>query len=107
MAGEAEGAPEASFEKELENLERVVNLLERGDVDLDEAIRQYESGYRALKRCYQVLESARKRIEILTGGSGSESGEGAGGGPPAWRPVKFPDSPSEEPEALGGPTASG
>jgi exodeoxyribonuclease VII small subunit len=57
---------ELSFEKELENLERVVDLLERGELGLEEAIRQYESGARSLKRCHQALERAQKKVEVLT-----------------------------------------
>ncbi len=60
-------ASEASFERELANLERVVDLLERGDLELEEAIRQFESGTRSLKVCREALDRARRRIEVLTG----------------------------------------
>lgn len=69
MAGDSEHVeekPEGSFEKELESLERAVSLLERGDLSLDEMIRQYEAGHQSLKRCYKILEGAQKRIEVLS-----------------------------------------
>lgn len=91
-SGEAPCAPSggsrapATFEKELENLERAVDLLERGDLDLEDAIRQYESGHRSLKRCYAILESVEKRIEILTRAAGASPG----GKGPVWSPFEEP-----------------
>ena len=59
------------------NLEEVVSHLEQGDLDLEEAIKKYESGHRSLKKCYQILESAQKRIEVLTGSLSGEKKTGA------------------------------
>jgi len=73
VGSETVGKGELSFEEELGNLERVVNLLERGELSLEESIRQYESGYQSLKRCHEILDQAKKRIEILAGGPGSPS----------------------------------
>jgi exodeoxyribonuclease VII small subunit len=81
MLDDRGGLEPASFEKEIENLQRVVDLLERGELDLEEAIRQYESGFQSLKKCYQVLDNARKRIEIL-GVSPPQSPRGDGVSPP-------------------------
>ena len=95
-----EGRPAAgdpSFEEELENLERVVELLERGELGLEEAIRQYESGHLSLQRCRVILESCRKRIEIL----------GAQGAGPAAEFTPFDRSevpPGEETPADGAGT---
>jgi exodeoxyribonuclease VII small subunit len=69
MGEEGGSAAEPKFEEELQNLERVVTVLERGELDLEDAIRQYESGRESLKRCYRILEEARKRIEVLVGPS--------------------------------------
>jgi exodeoxyribonuclease VII small subunit len=76
MGDETKPAGEPSFEDELQNVERTVNLLERGELDLEESIRQYESGFQSLKRCYQILERAQKRIEVLVGGEPSAAREG-------------------------------
>lgn len=72
MADDPQPAGEWNFEEELDNLEKVVDLLERGELSLEEAIRKYESGFRSLKRCYEILERAKKRIEVLTGGLPSQ-----------------------------------
>ena len=76
MASDARPEPPAPekaavpFEVELENVERVVAALERGDLSLEDSIRLFESGHRSLSRCYQILDGAQKRIEILAGASG-------------------------------------
>jgi len=95
----------ASFEKELGNLEKVVALLERGDLGLDDAIRQFESGHRSLDFCRRALEEARRRIEILAGpgpavsGGPAESGQAGPAssiGSAEWRPLDFPGGSSQE-----------
>ena len=83
---------EPSFEKELENLERVVDLLERGDLGLEEAIRQYESGARSLKRCHQALDRAQKKIEVLASSSDPVR---TGYRPPEGAAVSSPPGPPE------------
>src|SRR2546426_322796 len=129
MEGTSRPVVEPSFEDELKNLERVVGLLERGELDLWEAIRQYESGHQSLKRCYQVLERAQKRIEILTAGASSaglaadspgdpagdtgradgrssasrpfalQASAGEGENGPGWRPAEFPPAADGASEA--------
>ncbi len=94
MVNEAESSCGLSFEGELENLERVVNLLERGELTLEEAIRQYESGFQSLKRCQEILDRARKRIEILTGSIDSRDSQSQGS-PFTWKPLESSDLPPD------------
>ncbi len=105
MAPDVEPKSATSFEQQLENLERVVDKLERGELSLEEAIELYESGYRSLKRCYSILDEARARIEVLTASFGqSPPGapmdaappRAAGGMQPLWRPADLPRPPVEE-----------
>jgi exodeoxyribonuclease VII small subunit len=56
-----------TFEEALERLEAVVRRMEDGDVGLSEALAQYEQGVSLLKNCYQMLENAERRIELLSG----------------------------------------
>jgi exodeoxyribonuclease VII small subunit len=76
------------FEEAFLAAERAVEALERGDLTLDDALRRYEEGLRALHSCYEILQRTQRRIEVL----GEEVGavvEGADG--PAWRPASsFP-----------------
>ncbi len=65
------------FEASLKELERIAELLESGDMSLDESIRQFERGTRLARFCRKKLDEAEKRIEILqkTGGGGVETKE--------------------------------
>ena len=54
-----------SFEEELESLESLVEELDRGELGLEQAIKKYEQGVRAYRRCKRYLAQARKKIEIL------------------------------------------
>jgi len=56
---------EPKFEKLLEELERLVAELEEGDLGLDDALKKYEAGVKAYKKCRALLEKAERKIEIL------------------------------------------
>ncbi len=54
-----------SFETSLKELEEIVEQLETSDLTLDETLAKYESGIKIYKQCYQLLEKAEKKINIL------------------------------------------
>jgi exodeoxyribonuclease VII small subunit len=54
-----------SFEEAMEELERVVVELERGDVALEDSIRAYEYGSLLKSWAESKLSSAKERIERL------------------------------------------
>ena len=56
---------EPSFEDAQRELERIVERLERGEADLDEAIRRWERGEELYKLCVGKLDSAQGKIEEL------------------------------------------
>jgi exodeoxyribonuclease VII small subunit len=58
---------EQTFEACLAELQGVVRLLEEGALGLEESIAGFERGISLLRHCYQSLEQAEQRIEILTG----------------------------------------
>jgi exodeoxyribonuclease VII small subunit len=58
---------EVNFEQALQELEQIVHQLEDGQLPLDEALGHYEKGVHLLKKCYQLLEHAERRIELLRG----------------------------------------
>ena len=60
-------AEECNFEDSLAELEQVVRDLEDGNLGLSEALTRYEQGVKHLRQCYQMLEAAERRIELLTG----------------------------------------
>lgn len=57
----------AGFEDSLGELQQIVSQLEDGSLPLEESMLQFEQGVGLLRQCYQVLEAAEQRIEILTG----------------------------------------
>ncbi len=56
-----------SFEESVAELQQIVGALEDGSLPLEESMSQFERGVGLLKNCYQVLEQAEQRIEVLTG----------------------------------------
>lgn len=60
-------ADEPSFEHSLEELQLIVKRLEEGDLGLENSLGEYERGIGLLRRCYQLLQHAEQRVEILTG----------------------------------------
>ena len=57
----------ACFEESLAEVEKVVHDLEEGRLGLGEALARYEQGVKHLKQCYQLLEDAERKIELLVG----------------------------------------
>jgi exodeoxyribonuclease VII small subunit len=57
--------PALSFEKGLEELERVVQELEDGDLPLEEALKRFEKGVELSEACRKQLEAAETKVEIL------------------------------------------
>ncbi|EJF90522.1 exodeoxyribonuclease VII small subunit [Bartonella tamiae] len=54
-----------SFEQALEQLERIVENLERGDVALEQSIRIYERGEALKKHCDTLLQAAENKVEKI------------------------------------------
>ncbi len=53
------------FEDHLRQVEEAVKALEGGKLGLEESIERYETGIKALRQCYQILEQAEKKIQLL------------------------------------------
>jgi len=56
-----------TFEESLVQLEKIVRTLDDGKTSLDEALEKYEEGIRLLRHCSDLLDGAKRRIEILRG----------------------------------------
>jgi len=54
-----------SFEASLDELERIVKELERGDLSLEQSLALFESGMALSADCKRKLEEAETRVEIL------------------------------------------
>ncbi|QQM31769.1 exodeoxyribonuclease VII small subunit [Martelella lutilitoris] len=56
---------ELTFERAVDELERIVARLERGDVALDESIAIYARGEELKKHCEKLLNAAEARVEKI------------------------------------------
>lgn len=54
-----------NFEQAMEDLEKIANELEKGDLDLDTSVSKFEEGMKLSKKCNEILENAEKKITIL------------------------------------------
>lgn len=55
-----------SFEESVGRLEEIVRMLENGTATLDESLKLYEEGISLVRICGEKLDSAEKKIKILT-----------------------------------------
>jgi exodeoxyribonuclease VII small subunit len=66
MSARAEAPVEGmNFETAMAELEKIVGLLEKGEVKLEESITLYERGAKLKARCESLLKDAEARIERI------------------------------------------
>lgn len=66
---------EINFEESMENLEKIVTELEKGDLNLDDSIKKFEEGMKISKECNTYLENAEKKITVLINENGNVTEE--------------------------------
>ncbi|MBE6486071.1 MAG: exodeoxyribonuclease VII small subunit [Methanosphaera stadtmanae] len=59
-----------SFEESLEQLEEIVNKLEKGDVPLDDAIDEFNNAMQLVKVCNEKLNQAEESIAKIVEDNG-------------------------------------
>lgn len=75
MTEETMDVSKLSFEQALDQLEQIVDRLERGDVALDESIKIYDQGEALKKHCAALLKAAEDKVEkIRIGADGTAKG---------------------------------
>jgi exodeoxyribonuclease VII small subunit len=62
---EEEAPKKKSFQSRLQDLSAIVEDLERGDLDLEDAIGRFEAGKRLHAQLVAELDAYEKRLEIL------------------------------------------
>ena len=55
-----------NFESALERLEEITGQLESGEASLEQSIELYTEGLKLAKDCHQKLDTAEKKIKIIT-----------------------------------------
>lgn len=83
---------ELSFEKALEELERIVEKLEKGGLSLDQSLSLFEKGVKLARFLRTELEKAEKKVEILLKDEKGEVKE---------KPFKLEAEEETEPEKEG------
>ena len=58
-------ATDKKFEEMMQELEKISQDLEKGDLSLDESMKKFEEGIALSKKCSEILETAEKKIKIL------------------------------------------
>jgi exodeoxyribonuclease VII small subunit len=58
--------PAAGFDAQLKELEQLVTRMEQGDLDLDDALRQFEHGVALVRQCEQQLQAAEQKVQLLS-----------------------------------------
>jgi len=54
------------FEQSITELEEIVRQLEKGELTLEDSLKQFEKGIGLARRCQDVLQQAEQKIETLT-----------------------------------------
>ena len=54
-----------TYEAALEDIERIVEQLESGELSLEDSLTVFEKGVGLTKYCYQKLDEVEKKIELL------------------------------------------
>ena len=65
MAKEKTKENDLTFEQSLEELETLVDKLERGQLTLEESLDTFENGMKLVRVCTQKLTKAERKIEKL------------------------------------------
>ena len=63
---------EFNFEQTLAELEAIVEQMERGDLGLEESIRNFERGITLTRACQKALTEAEQKVQILLQENGAE-----------------------------------
>lgn len=59
-------AAKKNFEKNIDELEKIINELESGDAPLDKCIEMFENGVKLSGECLKLLDDAQQKITLLT-----------------------------------------
>ena len=61
-----------TFEDAIRELEKIATSLENEKIDLDESLKLYEEGVKLVRYCNKLIESAERKIKVLSLSSDGE-----------------------------------
>ena len=59
------GKKKVTFEESIKQIDDLINLLENGEINLEESIGKYEESMKLIKNCYKILDSAEGKIKKI------------------------------------------
>lgn len=62
----------SNFEKDLQELESLVEKMEKGDLSLEDSLVHFERGIALTRACQKALTEAEQKIQILLADDGSQ-----------------------------------
>jgi len=65
LAKKADKTP--GFEQTLNELESIVETMEKGDLALEDALKSFEQGVTLARTCNDILNQAEQRVQLLSG----------------------------------------
>lgn len=68
-------SPVAQFETSLDELEHLVQKMEKGDLSLDDSLAAYERGVNLYRQCQGALEQAELRVRLLSDPADPDGGQ--------------------------------
>ncbi len=68
----AKKSKEFNFEKSLKELEHLVDLMEQGDLSLEESLKHFEKGVALTRACQKALAEAEQKVQILLEKTGED-----------------------------------
>ena len=77
MAGKkkSDQADKPDLEQALEQLETLVESLERGDLSLEDSLAAFESGIKLTRLCQETLAAAEQKVQLLIEQNGALKSE--------------------------------
>jgi exodeoxyribonuclease VII small subunit len=66
----------AEFERSLDELEQLVQRMEKGELSLDDSLQAYERGVALYRHCQTALEQAELRVRLLSDPLDPDAAEG-------------------------------
>jgi exodeoxyribonuclease VII small subunit len=64
-----------NFESSLNELEKLVDALENGDLSLEQSLQDFERGIHLTRACQSALTDAQQKVQILLENKNSEEGK--------------------------------
>ena len=61
------------FEDAMEELEKIVEQMEHGDISLEDALKAFERGIKLTRTCQQALHDAEQKVQILLEKNGQQT----------------------------------